>query len=270
MNTDRLLVIFGSAATFATPWLTDTERGSEPRDIDIICEGEFGPEELRLVKQWEAQQSRWELRHLPLDVKGFGRRGVWRGSDGSKRAMLDLPTPYGVDDRRNQYVVLRGDVDVAWYRAHALPARIRAASSVQELLYELRDAKRFPDGRMAVLGTAEETIRDFDSYTQGRVALKNAIVKCPFWDMAELLDPRARFVRWLAEYGVDVSVRREIDAGSQAGGGDGGVNYVSLDGIQLCYGRLVPWREALPVKRIRRREARANGRRRAMSVAPIC
>lgn len=264
MNTDRLLIVFGSAARFNAPHLSDAERGSEPRDIDVICEGEFGQDELRLVQEWASR--RWELRHLPLDVKDFGRYGVWRGHDGSAQPNVNLPTPYSTDDRRNQYVVLRGDVRVCWYRAHALPARIRAANSVNELLHELRTAERFPDGRMAVMGTFAESVRDFCSYTQGRVALKNAIVKCPFWDLAELRDPRVRFVRWLAEFGVAEKAQREIHNGSQAGGGEGAVNYVCLDGIKLCYGRLVPWREALPLKRIRRKLARTNGRRRAVSV----
>lgn len=257
MNTDKLLIVFGSAVT-----------SDSPHDIDVVCEGEFGAAERALVTAWV--RSRQLSDALPLDVKGFGRHGVYRGWDGATRATVDLPTPHAVNDPRNGFVLLRGEADVSFYRAHALPARIRAANSVGALLRELRTAKRFPDGRMAVLGTFEESVRDFCSYTQGRVALKNAIAKCPFWDIVELHDPRARFVRWLAEFGVAASARREIDAGGQAGGGDGGVNYVSLDGIGLCYGRLLPWCEALPLKRIRRKLARLNGRRRAVSVAPIC
>ena len=250
MNNDKLLVVFGSAVYCDTP-----------RDVDVVVEGEFGETERALVGAW--MRSRGLRADLSLDVTTVK---PWRGVQNDRKAELSLPC--AIRDHLTRCVVLRGDVDVSFYESRALPAQIRAANSASELILLLGDPARAGDGRMATLGSLSRGEgADFDSYTQGRLALKNAIEKCGVWERAELLDPRLRFVRWFAEFGTVDAVRRDLLGGGQAGGGDSGVNWVRLDGIQLSYGRLIPWREALPMKRIRRTLARAKGRRNAVSVA---
>lgn len=252
MNTDRVLVVFGSALTSLSP-----------RDVDVVCEGDFGAEEEKIVRQWARERGLGG--DLPLDVTLVK---PWRGVRDNARAEITLPTPYR---GYGKHETLRGEVDVSWCRSVALPAQIRAAESVAQLIEILGDPARAGDGRMATLGNPSRGVaRDFCSYTQGRLALQNAIAKCEFWDAAELLDPRVRMIRMFAEFGAADCAIDDLYRFGQAGGGDGGVNWVRLDGIQTSYGPHLGWRNVLPMKRIRRREARANGRRRAMSVAPIC
>lgn len=251
MNTDRVLVVFGSAVYSASP-----------RDLDVACEGKFGETERAIVAQW-ARERGWS--GLPVDVSTVR---PWRGVDGSADATLTLPCARADLGR---HFVLRGTVQVTHYVATALPALIRASESTEGLLRILRDPMSVRgDSRMAIFAPiAQNEGKDFDSYVQGRLALHNAIEKCPFWAGAELLDPRLQFLRMFAALGVVSSLHAEIHHGSQTGGGDNGVSWVTLDGIQLSYGRLIPWAEALPGKRIRRIMARQYGRRDPRNVCGV-
>lgn len=247
----RVLVVFGSALT-----------SDSPRDIDVACEGEFGERECAIVAQWARERG---LAGLPVDVSIVR---PWRGVDDSADATLTLPCAHIA---RGQHFVLRGKVNVTHYVATALPALIRASESTEGLLRILRDPMSVRgDSRMAILAPITQNEgKDFDSYVQGRLALHNAIKKCPFWATAELQDPRLQFLCMFAALGVVPTVRAEIHSDSQTGGGDNGVSWVTLDGIRLSYGRLIPWAEALPAKRIRRIMARQYGRRDPRNVCGV-
>lgn len=255
MGTERLLVVFGSAVYC-----------DMPRDVDIVCEGDFGDDERALVAAWA--RSRELPSNLPLDVK---TARVWRGSDGRRVAELTLPTPH--KDHLDQFVLLRGQAQIGWHRSTTLPARIRASRNVSELLHVLRNPHDTTDGRMAVLFDTEranDVRTDWDSYVQGRLALRNAIAKCSFWEAAVLSDDRVRFIEHLATFGVAREIEREIYGAGACGGAGGGDSWVSLEGVQPTHGRLIPWGEVLPIGRIRRRMSRTRPRSEAMrGIAPL-
>ena len=230
----KALVIFGSSI-----------QGFNPRDIDVVCEGEFGPDEEALVRRWAAE--RGLSSDLPLDVKSAyvaHDRVQWEGETTVRLPpALTLPTPRPREEGGDA-VILRGPkgLVIEWARSYELPAQIRGARSVDELLEVLRVA---PQGARCALFNDGESSRLADqwgAYTQGRAALRNAIAKCPFWDAADLIDPRVSFVERIANEGVPERLHAEVRQGSGAGGGAGEC-MVTLDGIQPTHGRLILWSE---------------------------
>lgn len=231
----RVLLVFGSALT-----------SDSPRDIDVAYEGEFGADEIAIVRAWASR--RGLASDLPIDAK---QANAYRGLRDQETARIILGTPFL--DGRDRYEVLRGECIIEWAHHHALPARIRRSESVEQLLAELRGVPDHRDGRMACLedaGCPESVRADWQAYCQGRLALRNAIAKCPFWAAAELLDSRVAFIREFAERGACESVRAEIAGAGQAGADGAGFNMVTLEGIGLSYPlpgarAWIPWAEIL-------------------------
>lgn len=155
----KTIVVFGSALSSASP-----------RDIDVAHSADVSPEELTsAVRAWAAE--RGVSSTLPIDAHLVRPVRTAREGLGTRWTII-LPVPRGGPERA---AIVVGDVGIEWIRHDDLPARVRLAGASSAWLREALES----GGRLAIRSPVGG--RDWDGYTQGLVALRNAIAHAPAW-----------------------------------------------------------------------------------------
>lgn len=209
---------------------------SSPGDIDVAYRGEWREEDEALVRAWTAERG---LRSsLTIDAHRDCGRGDW---------VLHLPRVR--EDESPPFVMLRGTCTVQYVTHYALPSRIRAARSAEELAAVL-DAPNLLQNRLALCERAEgvDYLGEWADYTQGITALRNAIAKCAAW--TPTIAACAKIERLLVR-GLAPASKKKLRGGASAGSPN--VNcIVTSRGIEPIHGDFViayphPWARKRPL-----------------------
>lgn len=192
------VVVHGNAARYA---LSTGGTVRRPADIDVAYAGVGEDQAAELAAAWAERQG---LSGLPLDLKpAHSSRLNPKGPD-----EIDIPVPWSKD---NGYaVVLGGEVTVVWKEVRRLSSLIRSELPDEQLQQEARHG-RF---RLTVLTSVGN---EWEEYTEGPTALRNAIGKHPHaWKVVRSAAPWGQAVDQILTQGINPERkwRNRLESGS--------------------------------------------------------